>query len=742
MKKILLFLSSLIYIFNLSAQDFFDLSDVKTIEINFSQNNWDDILDTYYTAGSDFRLVGSMSLNGVQFDSVGVRYKGNSSYNATNVKNPLNIKLDYVKGKQEINGRTVLKLSNVYKDPTFVREVLSYEIARKYMPASESNYANVYVNGTYIGLYVNDESTNSVFATNHYFNGNGPFFEGDFSPGPPPAGCTGGPTKVFGYLGTDPTCYEQYYALQSSNTNDWNELVAALDTFNNYTSQIENAFYIDRLLWMLALDNVMVNLDSPINPPHNFLLYKDKTDRFNPIMWDLNQSFGVFTGAGGGSGLTATQLKELSPWYNATNSNYPILTIPFSNDRYKKMYIAKMKTVFNENFNNDWYSTRIDELQSLISADVNADPNKFYTNAQFTQNVTATSSNVIGIEELMSARKTYLNSQADFLKIAPEVSNITQFPTRVNSNSNVTISAEITNANYVYLGYRFSPKDKFIKIPMTNSGNVYSATIAVEFADVQYYIWAENNDAGIFSPERAEYEFYGIGVTDALVINELQASNENTKFDEAAEYDDWIELFNNSNEAIDLTGYYLTDNIDTLTKWQIPAQSIAAHDYAIFWADKDIAQGANHTNFHLTRSGESLYLISPSQQIIDQITYPLQDRNLSYSRFPNGVGAFIIKEPTFKATNGGDTATAINSLVKNENLYSLYPNPNSGTMYVQSKNADLNGKTIIIYDSFGRKVFEKEMENKSLELINTKSLSKGFYLVSISEQSTIKLIIK
>ena len=40
--------------------------------------------------------------------------------------------------------------------------------------------------------------------------------------------------------------------------------------------------------------------------------------------------------------------------------------------------------------------------------------------------------------------------------------------------------------------------------------------------------------------------------------------------DEAGEYDDWIEIYNTSGEYIDLSGMYLTDKSDNLTKWKFP----------------------------------------------------------------------------------------------------------------------------------------------------------------------------
>lgn len=730
MKKITLLFLSTFYL-SLFSQDFFDNDNIQTIEITFSQTNWDDILDTYYAAGSEFRLVGTATLNGEVFDSVGVRYKGNSTYDPSSSKNPLNIKLDYIKGKQKINGRNVLKLSNVFKDPSFVREVLSYEIARKYLPSSKSNYAKVYINGTYIGLYVNDESTNLAFAQRHYYKSNNAYFEAEIDDNILPS-CPSGTPIILGYLGSDTSCYKRQYTIQSNNNNDWFQLVEALDTFHNGVN-IDDGIYIDRLLWMLAFSNVLVNLDAPINFGHNFLLYKDKTDRFNPIIWDLNESFGAFKNIIGPGNivLNNSQLQNFNPWFNATNNLYPILSKPFENDRFKKMYIAKMKTIFEENINNNLYYTRANELQNLISTAVSNDANKFYTTAEFSQNLDNSVSGIIGLKELMDGRKTYLNAHSDFVATPPEIANISHSPEEVHSSSSVTISAEISNTNYVYLGYRFSPKRKFEKIQMTASGSTYSATINVDFADVQYYIWAENNEAGVFSPARAEYEFHRIGVTSDIVINEIQASNKTTQFDEAVEYDDWVELYNNTEFDIDLTGYFLSDNKDTLTKWQVPALTIPAKDYVIFWTDKDESQGVNHTNFQLTRNGESFYLVNPSGEIIDQITYPFLTTDLSYSRYPNGRGAFIEKEPTFKAHNGGEIIDAIKEFNADRTSVSLFPNPSENIISLYSNSKEIENSSILIYDLAGKSVFTTKWKNKKSVQIDISKLNKGMYFVKI-----------
>ena len=135
--------------FSSFSQDVFDIG-IREIEIFFSEPNWDDTLDVYYANDNGQRLIAdSVLIDGIADQDVGIKYKGNSSYNINNVKNPLNIRLDYVINGQSIDGYNVLKLSNGFKDPTLVREVLSYEIAREYMPSSKATYANVYINGNW-----------------------------------------------------------------------------------------------------------------------------------------------------------------------------------------------------------------------------------------------------------------------------------------------------------------------------------------------------------------------------------------------------------------------------------------------------------------------------------------------------------------------------------------------------------------------------------------------------------------
>ncbi|MBU0764794.1 MAG: hypothetical protein KJ607_08165, partial [Bacteroidetes bacterium] len=128
MKKILPFIISFIALSQLHAQNFYSIDTIRTLYLSFYDPNWEHILDSLKDMNSEERVLADLTIDGIQFDSVGVRFKGNSSYNQTDEgdKRPMNIKLDYVKN-HDIYGVETIKIASMFKDPSCIREVMSYE---------------------------------------------------------------------------------------------------------------------------------------------------------------------------------------------------------------------------------------------------------------------------------------------------------------------------------------------------------------------------------------------------------------------------------------------------------------------------------------------------------------------------------------------------------------------------------------------------------------------------------------
>ena len=117
-----------------------------------------------------------------------------------------------------------------------------------------------------------------------------------------------------------------------------------------------------------------------------------------------------------------------------------------------------------------------------------------------------------------------------------------------------------------------------------------------------------------------------------LRINEFMASNLSDIEDPMmGQTSDWIELYNSGTKPLNLSGYYLTDNLSKPDKWPLPAGTvIESGGYLLFWADGEAV--ADHTNFKLSASGEFIGVFNVEFDVVDSITYPEQRSDISYGR--------------------------------------------------------------------------------------------------------------
>jgi hypothetical protein len=130
-----------------------------------------------------------------------------------------------------------------------------------------------------------------------------------------------------------------------------------------------------------------------------------------------------------------------------------------------------------------------------------------------------------------------------------------------------------------------------------------------------------------------------------VVINELMADNTQSISDPQGEYDDWIELHNVSDKAVDLSGMYLSDSRKNLRKWAFPANTqIPAGGYLIVWADGDDTDAPGlHASFKLSKKGETVMLINTDaqgNQVLDWVKFGKQKKDTAIGRYPDGTGDF------------------------------------------------------------------------------------------------------
>lgn len=152
------------------------------------------------------------------------------------------------------------------------------------------------------------------------------------------------------------------------------------------------------------------------------------------------------------------------------------------------------------------------------------------------------------------------------------------------------------------------------------------------------------------------------GTVGVLHINEIMSSNTYTVRDgdfldekdglKGGSYSDWLEIYNLSGKAIDLTGYKLSDSAAT---WIFPKGIVPANGYLLIWAsgkDKVTPDGQLHTNFKLDASGETITLANPDGSVCDSIKYISMSDDESYGAKTDGYSSYVtFSEATPGASN-------------------------------------------------------------------------------------------
>jgi len=220
-----------------------------------------------------------------------------------------------------------------------------------------------------------------------------------------------------------------------------------------------------------------------------------------------------------------------------------------------------------------------------------------------------------------------------------------------------------------------------------------------------------------------------------ICINELMASNATYQTDEFGEYDDWIEIYNPTAQPVDLALYHITDNPNNLTKYQFPTgqpekTTIPANGFLIVWADNQSTQGALHTNFALSASGEYVGLVMPNgTTIIDSVTFPGIASDVSYGRSNDcGSGWIVFGKPTLGASN----LTSSVAELSNGRKLIAYPNPVRSDLLYLSEPVNYE-----LYDMMGRFLDAQINSNR----VDVSTLSNGMYIIRTSEGALLRFVV-
>ena len=730
---------------------FYRPDSVRALYLNFPQTNYWTLLTNNYN--SQTPIPATMVFDGVTYDSVGVRFKGQTSYSMLppgSQKKSFDIKMDEWVAGQDVKGYESLNLNNSFQDNSFMREVVYERMIRRHIPAAKANYVKLYINGANWGLYPNIQGLDGTYIKEWYFNNDGIRWRADRPPGSGGGGGGGwgDGTAALNWHGTDTADYQDYYTLQNSEVaNPWDQLVRTCDELNNTPlAQLEDSlnkvFNVDRALWFLACEIAFGDDDSYI--------YKGKMDY--SLYWDAVEGRMNMQEYDGNSVLENMSL-TWSAFHNQTNANYPLMNRLFAVPALRQRYLAHLRTVIADGLDALQVNQVVNDYEAMIDTIVQNDPKKLMTYAQWTSGVTSLLNSI-------TTRRNSLNANTEVAQVAPTIGVVDHLADGVlngspQAGSAVDVTAAVTSTNGIFgVTLYWSPglTGLFSKVPMLDDGahndgaagdGIYGAQVPGNSAGtwVRYYIEAAANNAAHsvkYSPVGAEHDVYIYQVQVApapasgVVINEVMASNATTATDFLGEYDDWIELYNNGANTVDLSGWFLSDTPFDLTKWQVPTgTTIGGNDYLIIWADEDGVQGNAHANFKLSASGESVVLTNADTLLVDQTDFGGQTTDMGWARVPNGTGSFTIQGPTFSANN--NTV----GLVEEEVIsVSVYPNPATDLVNVVVRNGA--NEVLEVFDATGRSVWRGRVNGGAQ--IGTAQWSNGTYHVCVGGSRT-KLVV-
>jgi hypothetical protein len=156
-----------------------------------------------------------------------------------------------------------------------------------------------------------------------------------------------------------------------------------------------------------------------------------------------------------------------------------------------------------------------------------------------------------------------------------------------------------------------------------------------------------------------------------LSINEVMSNNQNSFPDNDGDYSDWIEIYNDGPSSVNLNGYYLSDNPDSMQKWRIPSIVLNSGSFTIIWCSGKNKFGTNkHTNFSIDSQGETIFLSDPSLNVVDNISPTILPPDITYGRLPNGSSNLgLLSTPTFKTSN--NTTTFLSGTINDPPLFNL-----------------------------------------------------------------------
>ena len=348
----------------------FDARVVRTFFLEFEDSDWERSLTEFRF--TDIDVPATLKVDGKTFDKVGVHCRGASSFLFVpeGKKRSLNLKLDFVTKGQNFEGYRTFNLLNSNGDPTMLKAILYYQIAREYTAAPKANFVKLVINGRYWGVYVNTQQEDKDFVHDWWETRGGARWK---APGSPWA------DAGLHYIGENVEDYREHYELHSKeNPEDWTALiqlckVLTLTPIDELEETLEPIFDVDAALKFLALESAFINDDGYWIRSSDYNLYREKSGRFVIFPHDGNEAFYDAPARIRGEAKRGT---DLDPFIGSDDPKKVLLHRLLAVPNLRERYLYYLKDIATKWLDWNRLGPIARSYQDMIREDVKADTRK------------------------------------------------------------------------------------------------------------------------------------------------------------------------------------------------------------------------------------------------------------------------------------------------------------------------------------------------------------------------------
>lgn len=392
--------NELISSINLTYYDrFFDKNKVMDVYVTLAKTDYEDMMENPFK--EEYKIA-NVIVDGKKVDNVGFRVKGNSSLNMVartdSVRFSFKVDFDQYISGQNLEGLTKLNLNNSVSDPSYMREYLSYSLLNE-MGISTPGYcyANVYINGELMGIYLAVEAIEEPFLERYFGSNYGTLYKPE------------GEGSDLLYIDDQIESYSGIGLVTERKNGSDAALLAMIKSLNE-GRDLEKYLDVDEILRYFAVNTVLVNMDSyQGNSKHNYYLYEED-GVFSILPWDYNMSFGGFNKGGGPQDLTTLYIDQ--PVSGALLEERPLIAKLLEVEEYKELYHKYIEEFITGSFTMEKMSEEIDRIATMIRPYLEIDPTKFYTMEQIEQAITTGSSEQSLVGDRVEGMKSELLGEA------------------------------------------------------------------------------------------------------------------------------------------------------------------------------------------------------------------------------------------------------------------------------------------------------------------------------------------